>query len=54
MPEKFTQNKTEVDTSKSPNVKLKPISMGDCKWTEGFWAEKTKLCEESMLSLIHI
>ncbi|MBQ4828178.1 glycoside hydrolase family 127 protein [Alteromonas sp. MMG017] len=49
MPEKFTHNKTEVDTSKSPNVKLKPISMGDCKWTDGFWAEKTKLCEESMI-----
>lgn len=49
MPEKFTQNKTEVDTSKSPNVKLRSISMGDCKWTEGFWANKTKLCEESMI-----
>ncbi len=49
MPHKFTLNKTEVDTSNSPNVKLRPISMGQCKWTDGFWAEKTKLCEESMI-----
>ncbi|MBU3021014.1 glycoside hydrolase family 127 protein [Aestuariibacter sp. A3R04] len=44
-----THSKTEVDTSKSPHVSLRPISMGDCKWTTGFWAEKTKLCEESMI-----
>lgn len=25
------------------------INIGDCKWTKGFWANKFKVCEESML-----
>lgn len=27
----------------------KHIGISDCKWTEGFWAEKFKTCEESMI-----
>ncbi|MGJ8639561.1 MAG: glycoside hydrolase family 127 protein [Opitutaceae bacterium] len=42
-------SRTEIDNSESPYVALKGINMGDCRWTEGFWAEKTKLCEEEML-----
>ena len=29
--------------------KLKPIGIGDCNWTKGFWAEKFKICEEVMV-----
>ena len=28
---------------------LKNTRIGDCKWTEGFWADKFKICEQSML-----
>ncbi len=34
---------------KSPFANFKSINIGDCKWTTGFWAEKFKVCEESML-----
>ncbi|MEX0321020.1 MAG: glycoside hydrolase family 127 protein [Puniceicoccaceae bacterium] len=40
---------TELNTSESPNVALRSIKHGDCRWTEGFWADKTKLCEEVMV-----
>ncbi|WP_096084629.1 glycoside hydrolase family 127 protein [Agaribacterium haliotis] len=49
MTSKFSHKKTEIDTSASPHVKLRSVNMGDCRWTEGFWAEKTKLCEETMV-----
>ena len=39
----------EVNTSESPHVRLRSIGFGDCKWTDGFWAEKTKLCQEVMV-----
>ncbi len=29
--------------------KFTPINIGDCNWTNGFWAEKFKLCEEVMV-----
>ena len=32
-----------------PYSKLQSIKIGDCKWTKGFWADKLKVCEESML-----
>ncbi len=38
-----------INNTNSPNVKLKSIDMGDCKWTEGFWADKWKLAEEVMI-----
>ena len=28
-----------IDYSGSPYVKFKGIDMGDCIWTDGFWAE---------------
>ncbi|MEP4079547.1 glycoside hydrolase family 127 protein [Haloferula sp.] len=43
------RSRAEIDTSKSPYVKLKSINIGDCRWSEGFWAEKTKQCEEVMV-----
>ena len=30
-------------------TRLKNINIGDCRWSTGFWAEKFKVCEESML-----
>ena len=38
-----------INNSQSPFVKLKSINIGDCKWTEGFWADKFKICEETMV-----
>lgn len=35
--------------SLSPYTKLRSIPIGDCRWTEGFWADKFKTCGESML-----
>ena len=39
---------SEVNTAESPHVRLRSIKFGDCKWTYGFWAEKTQLCQEVM------
>jgi DUF1680 family protein len=38
-----------INNSQSPYVKLKSIDMGDCIWTDGFWAEKLKVAKESMI-----
>ncbi|MBB3208384.1 hypothetical protein FHS27_004212 [Rhodopirellula rubra] len=38
-----------IDTSNSPHVKLKNIGIGECQWTEGFWADKFRQCEEIMV-----
>lgn len=32
-----------------PHAKLKEVEIGDCRWTEGFWAEKFKLAEQVMV-----
>lgn len=36
-------------TSESPHVRLRGMNFGDCRWTEGFWAEKFRLCEQVMV-----
>lgn len=38
-----------INTANSPHVKFKSINMGDCQWTEGFWADKFKVAEEVMV-----
>ncbi|TMM55757.1 glycoside hydrolase family 127 protein [Maribacter algarum] len=38
-----------INNTNSPNVKLKSIDIGDCQWTEGFWSEKWKQAEETMV-----
>ena len=38
-----------TNTSQNTYVKLRNINIGDCKWTEGFWADKMKVCEEAMI-----
>jgi len=34
---------------KSPHVKLKSVDLGECVWTDGFWAEKLEVAEKNML-----
>lgn len=38
-----------INTTNSPNVKLKSIDIGDCRWTNGFWADKWKEAEQVMI-----
>lgn len=38
-----------ANNSHSPFAKFKSIKIGDCKWTEGFWADKFKACENAMI-----
>ncbi|TYA92123.1 glycoside hydrolase family 127 protein [Seonamhaeicola marinus] len=45
----FSQEKGIVNTSESNHVKFKSINIGDCQWTEGFWADKFKIAQESMV-----
>jgi uncharacterized protein len=48
----FAQDKSLVNTSQSPFAKLKSINMGDVQWTTGFWAERFKVCKESMVPIM--
>ncbi|BAX80566.1 glycoside hydrolase family 127 protein [Labilibaculum antarcticum] len=45
----FSQDHGIINNSTSPNVNFKSINIGDCQWTEGFWADKFKVCEETMV-----
>ncbi len=45
----FAQNKGITNTTKSPFAKLQSIDMGHVQWTNGFWAERMKVCEDSMV-----
>lgn len=38
-----------INNTNSPHVKLKSIDIGDCRWTEGFWADKWKTAEQVMI-----
>lgn len=42
-------NRAITDNSASPHAKFKNVNIGDCRWTEGFWAEKFNLCQEVMV-----
>ena len=33
----------------SPHLKHVAIPFADCRWTDGFWAEKLRNCEQAML-----
>ena len=43
------QEKGIINNAKSPYVKLRSIDMGECVWTEGFWADKFRIAEQSMV-----
>jgi uncharacterized protein len=38
-----------VNTTQSPHAKLTGVGMGDVQWTKGFWAERFKICRDSMV-----
>lgn len=43
------QTKALVNTSASPYVKLQGIDMDNVTWTKGFWADRFKVCRDSMI-----
>src|SRR4051794_38588379 len=43
------QNKSLVNTANSAYAKLKNIDMGDVQWTSGFWADRFRVCKDSMV-----
>ncbi|WP_298363551.1 beta-L-arabinofuranosidase domain-containing protein [uncultured Lutibacter sp.] len=45
----FDKNSGIINNTNSPHVKLKSINMGDCVWTDGFWAKKFKIASENMV-----
>ncbi len=45
----YAHRRAITDTSASPHVQLRGINVGDNRWTEGFWAKKSHLCEKVMV-----
>ena len=45
----YAQQQGIINNSQSKHVKLKSINIEDCQWTDGFWAEKFKVAEETMV-----
>ena len=45
----YAQDQALVNTSQSPFARLKSVNMGDVQWTDGFWAERFKVCKEAMV-----
>ena len=43
------QDKALVNTSASSYAKLSSVDMGDVTWTKGFWADRFKVCRETMI-----
>lgn len=43
------QNKGIINNADSEHVAFKSINIGDCQWTDGFWADKFKVAEERMI-----
>lgn len=43
------QTKSLVNTSKSSFAKLHSLNMDDVKWTKGFWADRFRVCRDSMV-----
>ena len=44
-----TQERSLVNTSASPYAQLGSVDMDDVKWTNGFWAERFRVCKDSMV-----
>ena len=44
-----SEDKAAANTLTSPYAKLHSISIGDVRWTDGFWGERFKLCHETMI-----
>lgn len=45
----FAGENSLVDTSASPNAKLYMVDLDDVQWTDGFWAERFEVVQESMI-----
>ncbi|WP_183559042.1 aceric acid hydrolase [Mucilaginibacter sp. SP1R1] len=45
----IAQTKALVNTSKSTFAQLSSVDMGDVTWTNGFWADRFKVCRDSMI-----
>ncbi|ANW96248.1 hypothetical protein AXE80_08130 [Wenyingzhuangia fucanilytica] len=45
----FSQEKGIINNADSKYVKFKSINIGDCVWTDGFWADKFEIAEKSMV-----
>ncbi len=43
------QEKSLINTSQSPYVKMNNIDMDDVQWTDGFWAERFDVCKKTMV-----
>jgi DUF1680 family protein len=43
------QNKALVNTGKSAYAKLSSVDMGNVTWTNGFWADRFKVCRDTMI-----
>ena len=37
---------TLVDTDKSPSSALRPVGLDEVRWTDGFWADRVRVCRE--------
>lgn len=45
----YAQNKALVNTEKSSFAKLSSVDMGNVTWTNGFWADRFKVCRDTMI-----
>ncbi len=45
----IAQKQGIINNGDSPYVQFKSINISDCQWTSGFWADKFKVCEETMV-----
>ncbi|GAL81948.1 putative glycosyl hydrolase [Algibacter lectus] len=45
----FSQETGVINNKDSQFVKFKSIDIGDCVWTDGFWADKFEIAEKSMV-----
>lgn len=44
------QNKGLTNTLKSPYANMHQVDLDDIRWTRGFWADRFKVCTDSMLT----
>lgn len=45
----YSQEKALVNTSKSNYAVLGSVNMGEVQWTKGFWADRFRVCRDSMI-----
>lgn len=45
----YAQNNSLVNTSGSKYAKLQPVDMTSVVWTNGFWADRMRVCKDSMV-----